>query len=115
MSLQAYGERWIDVGRIRTRYFQAGDGEPMVLIHGGAFGDKTGAANAEDWDRNFPVLAKTCRVISIDRLGQGLTDLPPGDEAYTMAAAVAHAVGLLEALGEGPYHVVGHSRGGYVA
>jgi 2-hydroxy-6-oxonona-2,4-dienedioate hydrolase len=115
MSLQSFGERRADVGGVETRYFQAGDGEPVVFIHGGAFGDKTGAANAEDWDRNFPVVAESYRAISIDRLGQGLTGLPKDDASYTMAASVKHVIGLLEELGQGPYHLVGHSRGGYVA
>lgn len=115
MSLQEFGERYADVGGIRTRYFEHGEGAPVVLIHGGAFGDKTGAANAEDWNHNFSVLAETNRVIAIDRLGQGKTDLPANDADYTMAASVAHVIGLLDVLGHGPYHLVGHSRGGYVA
>ena len=32
-----------------------------------------------------------------------------------MSAAVAHVVDFLRLLGKGPYHLVGHSRGGYVA
>ncbi len=115
MSLQSYGERFADVNGIRTRYFEAGDGAPVVFIHGGAFGDKTGAANAEDWDHNFVAVAENYRAISIDRLGQGKTDAPLKDSDYTMAASVAHVIGLLEVIGGGPFHLVGHSRGGYVA
>ena len=115
MSLQTYGERFADVGGVRTRYFEAGQGEAVVLIHGGAFGDKTGAANAEDWDYNFAKLAETHRVIAIDRLGQGKTEAPQSDADYTMGASVAHVIGLLEEIGGGPFHLVGHSRGGYVA
>jgi pimeloyl-ACP methyl ester carboxylesterase len=115
MSLQQYGEKWLDVDGIRTRYFEAGEGDtPIVFIHGGQMGDASGGENAEDWDLNFPVLAKRFKVISIDRLGQGYTDNPNRDEDCTMAASVRHATRFLEKLGQGPYHLVGHSRGGYV-
>ena len=116
MSLQAYGEKWLDVDGIRTRYFEAGEGEtPIVLIHGGQMGDTSGGENAEDWDLNFPVLARRFKVISIDRIGQGFTDNPTRDEDCTMAASVRHVTRFLALLGKGPYNLVGHSRGGYVA
>lgn len=116
MFLQEFGEQWVDVGGIRTRYFEAGEGDiPIVLIHGGTCGDASGGANAEDFERNFSVLARSHKVISVDRLGQGYTDNPPSDDGYTMAASCAHFAGFLGALGRPSYHLVGHSRGGYVA
>ena len=116
MSLQAYGEKWLDVDGIRTRYFEAGEGQvPIVLIHGGQMGDASGGENAEDWDLNFPVLARRFKVISIDRIGQGYTDNPMRDEDCTMAASVRHVTRFLALLGKGPCNLVGHSRGGYVA
>lgn len=116
MFLQEFGEKWVDVDGIKTRYFEAGSGEtPIVLIHGGSCGDASGGANAEDFERNFSVLARSHRVITVDRLGQGYTDNPKSDADYTMAASCAHFEGFLKALGRPSYHVVGHSRGGYVA
>ncbi len=114
MFLQEYGEKWVDVDGIRTRYFEAGTGRPLVLVHGGTTGDSSGGANAEDFDRNFAELAKKFRVISVDRLGQGYTGNPGRDEDWTMAASVRHFAGFLAALGHAPYNLVGHSRGGYV-
>lgn len=114
MSLKEFAEQWIDVDGIRTRYFETGEGEPIVFVHGGTIGDATGAANAEDWAPVFPAFAQDNKVLSIDRLGQGLTGLPHRDEDYTMAASVAHVIAFLEAKGRGPFHLVGHSRGGYV-
>src|SRR4051794_22350651 len=113
MFLQKYGEKFVNVDGIRTRYFEAGEGRPIVLVHGGTKGDSSGGANAEDFELNFAALAKKFRVISVDRLGQGYTDNPKRDEDWTMAAAVRHLAGFLEALGQGPYNLVGHSRGGY--
>ena len=114
MSLQEFGEKWLDVDGIRTRYFEAGEGRTIVLVHGGTKGDASGGANAEDFHLNFAELAKNFRVISVDRLGQGYTDNPKRDEDYTMAASVRHFAGFLKALGGGPFNLVGHSRGGYV-
>ena len=114
MFLQEYGEKWVDVDGIRTRYFEAGSGRRVVLVHGGTKGDSSGGANAEDFHLNFAELAKKFHVISVDRLGQGYTDNPKRDEDWTMAAAVRHFTGFLKALEKGPYNVVGHSRGGYV-
>ena len=64
MSLQEFGEKWIDVDGIRTRYFEAGEGRTIVLVHGGTKGDASGGANAEDFHLNFAELAKNFRVIS---------------------------------------------------
>lgn len=115
MFLQEFGEKWVEVDGIRTRYFDAGEGEiPIVLVHGGTCGDASGGGNAEDFERNFSLLAREHRVISIDRLGQGYTDNPKSDDDYSMAASCRHFAGFLKAIGRPTYHLVGHSRGGYV-
>jgi 2-hydroxy-6-oxonona-2,4-dienedioate hydrolase len=107
-------EKWLDVDGIRTRYFDQGSGERIVFIHGAQFGASDGASSAKTWALNFPVLKNWHNVIAFDKLGQGYTDNPKTDADYTMHAIVQHAIGFLEKLGKGPYHVVGHSRGGYV-
>ena len=71
--------KFIDVEGIRTRYFERGSGETVVLVHGGAFGSTTGACSADDWDLNFDGLAQWFRVFAIDKLGQGYTDNPRTD------------------------------------
>lgn len=109
-----FGEKFIDVGGIRTRYFEKGEGEMVVLFHGGNFGSGACADSADDWDFNFDGLAKWCRVFAIDKLGQGYTDNPVSDDDYTMDAVVRHAHRTLRALGIENAHLVGHSRGGYL-
>ena len=37
------GSKFIDVDDIRTRYFEGGSGEPVVLVHGGHYGMSGGA------------------------------------------------------------------------
>ena len=106
--------KFVDVEGVRTRYFERGSGEIVVLVHGGAFGSTSGACSADDWDLNFAGLARWFRVFAIDKLGQGYTDNPKTDDDYTMHATVQHAHATLRALGIEGAHLVGHSRGGYL-
>jgi pimeloyl-ACP methyl ester carboxylesterase len=107
-------ERWVDVGGIRTRYLEGGEGEPLVLFHGGNFGYADNVDCAENWDRNLPGLARQFHVYAVDKLGQGFTDNPKTDTGYTIEAVVQHAYGVLQALGHERVSLVGHSRGGYL-
>lgn len=115
MALEGHAEHWLDIDGTRTRYFAAGKGRRVVLIHGGMAGDATASASAEDWALNFDELARQHRVIALDRLGQGHTGNPSGTAAYAMAASVRHTARFLELIGEAPYNLIGHGRGGYVA
>src|SRR5438067_600245 len=108
------GEKFVDVGGIRTRYFEVGDGEPMLLVHGGNMGQFDNIDCAENWELNWDGFARNYHVFAIDKYGQGLTDNPKRDEDWTMHAIVQHAYGFLETLGLRGVHLVGHSRGGYV-
>ena len=106
--------KFIDVDGIDTRYFDKGAGETIVLFHGGNFGSHHGADCAVDWNLNFDGLAAECRVIAVDKIGQGYTGNPETDDDYTMARVVSHALGFLDALDLGDCHIVGHSRGAYL-
>ncbi|MCH8016929.1 MAG: alpha/beta hydrolase [Acidobacteria bacterium] len=106
---QSMGEsKFVDVDGIRTRYFEGGSGEAMVLVHGGHYGATGGAVG---WMPVFPNLAAHFKVYAVDKLGMGLTDNPGRDEDYTMQATVQHLYGFLKALGIDQVHLVGHSRG----
>ena len=106
--------KFVDVDGIETRYFEKGSGETVVLFHGGNFGSHHGADCAADWNLNFDGLAAECRVIAVDKIGQGYTDNPETDDDYTMARVVSHALGFLDALDLEDCHIVGHSRGAYL-
>jgi len=106
--------RWIDVDGIRTRYFEAGSGEPVVFIYGGNFGTGDSASSAYTWSNQLKPLSRHFHALTFDKLGQGETDNPTNDE-YTMAAVVRHAAAFLRAMKLPPVHLVGHSRGGYAA
>jgi pimeloyl-ACP methyl ester carboxylesterase len=104
--------KYVNANGIRTRYFEAGQGDPLVLIHGGTYGS---FYNAEDWEHNFDGLAQHFRVIAYDRIGLGFTDNPKSDEDYVIGSSVDHAYAVIQALGLGKAHIMGHSRGGYTA
>ena len=101
--------KYVSVDGIRTRYFEGGEGENIVFVHGGHFGGTTSAAR---WISIFPSVASRFHVYAVDKLGMGLTDNPRKDEGYSMQATVQHIYRFLETLGIDQVHLVGHSRGG---
>ncbi len=103
---------FIDAAGIRTRYYEAGSGEPLVLMHGGQFGS---VGCAEDWGHNFDAFAESLHVFAVDMLGQGYTGNPTRDEDYIIETTVKHIIGFLDAVGLDSAHLAGHSRGGYTA
>src|ERR1700735_1000348 len=106
---------WIDAEGVSTCYFKAGNGEPVILIHGGNMGAPEASISAACWIFNIGPLAEHFRVIAFDRLGQGYTGAPLRDEDYTMAASARHAQAFLRAFNLPPVHLVGHSRGAFIA
>lgn len=108
-------QKFVDVGGVRTCYYEKGDGPAMILLHGGNFGSNDAADCSLDWGLNFDGLAKNYHVIAIDKIGQGYTQNPVRDEDYTMAEVVRHVCATLDVMKIQSAHLVGHSRGGYVA
>ena len=102
--------KFIDVGGKMTRYFEAGEGDPLLLIHGGQFGSFNCAT---DWNLNFDDLAKNFHVFAVDKIGQGHTDNPKDPSDYVLGTAVQHIQEFMDAVGLKQAHLVGHSRGGY--
>ena len=104
--------KFVDVNGISTRYYELGDGEPMVLCHGGEWPQ---ADCANTWSRNLGGLAQTFHVYTADKLGMGMTDNPKSDDEYTIEAVVEHMYQFIRAMGLETVHMVGQSRGGYLA
>ena len=60
-------EKYVSVSGTRTRYLEAGSGDPIVLVHGGEFGR---FANANDWEPIIAPLAEEgFRVLALDDPG----------------------------------------------
>jgi pimeloyl-ACP methyl ester carboxylesterase len=100
--------RYADIDGVRTRYLETGTGDPVVLIHGGQYGSYYSASHR---DLNLPALGRSSRVIALDKLGQGHTDLPRSDAEYTMTRVIEHCTAFVRALGLEAVTLVGHSRG----
>lgn len=100
--------KFVTIDGTRTRYFEAGSGDNLVLISGGSFGSYY---SADHWSLNFDDLSKHFHVYAFDKLGMGYTDNPKSDADYTMTAVIDHANGFLRTMGIDKATLVGHSRG----
>jgi pimeloyl-ACP methyl ester carboxylesterase len=95
----------------RTRYYDVGAGEDVVLlIHGARPG---GTSSANTWTPVMAGLAKRYRVLAPDRLGHGMTEHPTG--VYTATAEMEHLHAFLKAQGVTRLHVIGQSTGAWHA
>lgn len=104
-------ERFISVLGCRTRYFDEGQGETVVLLHGGDLaGDCVSA-----WSPIYADLCKSFRVVAFDQVGFGETAAPKGVEYVNRLDRVPHAIAFLELLGIRRAALIGHSEGGFVA
>ena len=97
---------------VRTRYFEKGSGDPLVLIHGGQYG---GLYSADAWGKNFDELSNHFHVYAFDKLGMGHTDNPTSDQDYSIDATIKHARPFIETLGLDNVSLFGHSRGAFLA
>jgi 2-hydroxy-6-oxonona-2,4-dienedioate hydrolase len=111
-SIGGLKPKYVDVKGVRTRYYDEGQGLPMVLIHGGM---TAGSSTANVFSRNIPGLAKRFHVYAVDRLGSGLTGNPTNDADYETPGQVEHIYQFIQTLKLGKVHLVGHSAGGGVA
>ncbi|MBI4525826.1 MAG: alpha/beta hydrolase [Deltaproteobacteria bacterium] len=100
--------KFVSVNGFKTRYFEGGSGETLVLISGGSFGSYY---SADHWSLNFDDLGKHFHVYAFDKLGMGYTDNPNSDADYTMSAVIDHAGAFLRAMGIERATLMGHSRG----
>lgn len=95
-----------EVNNTRLYYEVAGEGYPLVLIHGGL-------VDHHMWDEQFPVFAQHFKVIRYDMRGFGQSGLvKAGDAPYSMRGDL-HA--LLQHLGIEKTYVMGLSMGGGMA
>jgi haloacetate dehalogenase len=98
--------RTATVNGIRQHYLRAGDGPPVVLLHGWP-------QDSRMWRAVLPALAARRTVVAPDLRGYGYTDAPR--EGYDKRTTAADVRALVAELGLGPVAVVGHDRGARVA
>jgi pimeloyl-ACP methyl ester carboxylesterase len=87
-------------------YDERGQGEPLVLLHGGA-------VDSRFFDHNVEPLAERFRVIATDLWGHGRTADRDGD--FSLDSFATDVAELIELVAGGSAHVVGHSIGAAVA
>jgi 2-hydroxy-6-oxonona-2,4-dienedioate hydrolase len=102
----AHRVHYVDVGPWRTRVFEAGAGETLVLMPG------TGG-HLEAYAHNIAALAEHFRVLAYDYPGHGYTTHAKAD--LEIDIYVEHLAGLLDAFGVAKAHLNGESLGGWVA
>lgn len=90
----------------RVNFTIAGQGPPVVLIHGVA-------GRAAQWDQTVALLADGHTVVAPDLLGHGDSAKPRGD--YSLGAHASGIRDLLIGLDIDRASVVGHSLGGGIA
>ncbi|MAL91582.1 MAG: alpha/beta hydrolase, partial [Pseudomonas sp.] len=100
--------REFDFGSKRIRYWTAGEGEPLLLIHGFP-------TASWDWHKVWQPLAARYRLVACDMLGFGYSAKPRG-HAYNLIEQADLQQALLAELGiDGPIHVLAHDYGDSVA
>lgn len=98
--------RWVKVGEVNTHYMVAGEGSPLILLHGGA-NDWT------DWKPNIGPLSQHYRVYAPDLVGYGLSDGPEAE--YSMGYFVDFLYDFTQALELKRANLAGYSVGGGIA
>ncbi|GFG51284.1 alpha/beta hydrolase [Mycolicibacterium agri] len=96
----------LSVDGLVTGYLEAGEGDPVVLLHGGEFG----VSAQIGWERNIAALASRYRVLALDMLGFGqsakVIDFNDG-----RGMRIRHIARFCETLGIESAHFVGNSMG----
>ena len=96
----------VKVGQLDIHYLTGGEGEPLVVIHGG--GDSGRA-----WLENAAELSKNYQVYLPDLPGFGHSKAI--DEDFDLSSYVTFVEDFSRSLGLGHFHLVGHSLGGGIA
>ena len=95
-----------DSETVRWHFVEAGEGEPVVFLHGLP-------ESWFMWHRQIAALAKTNRVIAIDLKGYGQSDKKTGD--YRQEGVAAQLLNLLDKLNLDRFNLVTHDRGTAIA
>ena len=94
------------IGDLKMHYLEQGSGPPVVLIHGNT-------SSSVWWEYTLARMGDGYHVIAPDLRGRGDTEGPAAD--WTIETLADDVRGLVEHLGLGTAHFVGHSLGSNVA
>ena len=97
---------YLSIRGSRIFYETSGDGEPLLLLHGG-FG------TVEDFSSQTPELSKHFRVVAFERPGHGHT--ADTKEPFSFDTMSRYTIDFIEALGLWPTNLLGWSDGAITA
>lgn len=95
---------FVEADGFRIRYFESGQGEPLICLHG---------ASGPRLTRTHDLLAESYRVILLELPGWG--DSPVNDRSRSVSDLALTVAEAIRRLGIDRYHLWGHSFGGRVA
>jgi pimeloyl-ACP methyl ester carboxylesterase len=98
--------RHVEVDGVRLHLAEAGDGPPLVLVHGWP-------QHWWCWRHVMPQLARTHGVLAPDLRGFGWSDAPRG--AYAKSTFADDLLAVFDAEGLERVRLIGHDWGGYAA
>ena len=96
--------RFVDVGGLRVHVAEAGQGEPLVLLHGWP-------QHWWCWRLVVPLLSDRYRLVMPDLRGHGWTEAP--QDGYDKEQLATDLLGLLDALELPQVGLVGHDWGAW--
>jgi pimeloyl-ACP methyl ester carboxylesterase len=97
---------YVDVGALRIAYRRAGEGPPVVLLHGGL-------SDSREWSRQMEDLSNDFMVVAWDAPGCGGSSDP--GEGFRLPDYADALASFIRALELDPAHVVGLSFGAGLA
>jgi pimeloyl-ACP methyl ester carboxylesterase len=98
--------QYVQLGPVRTWYDEHGEGDPLVLLHGGL-------VDARFFAPNLGPLSESFHVYTPERRGHGHTPDVQGPITYQLMAD--DTIAFLEQVVGGPADLVGHSDGAFIA
>jgi 2-hydroxymuconate-semialdehyde hydrolase len=109
MKLDAFSrsKQFAHINRARVAYYEAGEGDPLVLLHGCPFSSFV-------WRKVIPRLSTHYRCLAPDLLGLGDTETPHTAD-WSLRRQAQTMLGFFDALDIDRAHVVGHDHGGALA
>lgn len=110
-GIRGFEPDFLEADGLRTRYYEVGEGEPLLLLHGGLW---NGSSSANDWAPAFEPLGERFRTLAFDRAGCGLTDNPDAADCR-FRTELDHALAVMDALDVAECHLCGTSRGAGLA
>jgi pimeloyl-ACP methyl ester carboxylesterase len=92
----------------RLYYEEAGSGTPVVFVH-------EFAGDYRTWEPQMRYFARSHRCVTYSARGYPPSDVPTDPSRYGQDIARGDVMAVMDALGIGKAHVVGHSMGAYTA